>query len=226
MHLSSPKLCVPVLAVALSLTACANPFGASTDSNGNSKSANAKAATSSSASASASSSSPSGSTSSSASASTGSEPSPSVVTVTASPEPSPSTVTVTAEASSSSASSRGNETFGSGREALNANISQLRGGNGWDAGSADTSNYSASAELSWITVGTDSDINSPHHIMLFRYGKYLGTATYDPISGKPDVSRTSGNQIEAKNSSGGNLGRASFTWDSGQQKIVMRGDLA
>lgn len=86
---------------------------------------------------------------------------------------------------------------------------------------SDTSNYDANVELSWIVVGAQGGTDGPYHIMLFHYGEYLGTGTYDPLYGKPNVSRTAANQISATHSAD----KASFTWDNSQGKIVMSGHL-
>ena len=150
-----------------------------------------------------------------------------MVTVTATPEPTPSTVTVYASPDksssslSSSSSNSGKAKAGapaSGQEALEQNKSKLRGSYTWAASSSDTSNYDANVELSWIVVGAQGGTDGPYHIMLFHYGEYLGTGTYDPLYGKPNVSRTAANQISATHSAD----KASFTWDSSQGKIVMR----
>jgi len=125
---------------------------------------------------------------------------------------------------SSSSSSSGKAKAGaptSGQEALEQNKSKLRGSYTWAASLSDTSNYDANVELSWIVVGAQGGTDGPYHIMLFHYGEYLGTGTYDPLYGKPNVSRTAANQISATHSAD----KASFTWDSSQGKIVMSGHL-
>jgi len=107
------------------------------------------------------------------------------------------------------------------QEALEQNKSKLRGSYTWAASSSDTSNYDANVELSWIMVGAQGGTDGPYHIMLFHYGEYLGTGTYDPLYGKPNISRTAANQILATH----NTNKASFTWDNSQGKIVMSGHL-
>ena len=200
------KIAIPAAVAALTLTACGNPFGASTESKSTKSSGS--------------------SSSSSAQVSS----SPSVVTVTATPEPTPSTVTVYASpdksssSPSSSSSSSGKAKAGaptSGQQALEQNKSKLRGGYTWTMSLSDTSNYDANVELSWIVVGAQGGTDGPYHIMLFHYGEYLGTGTYDPLYGKPNVSRTAANQISATHSAD----KASFTWDDSQGKIVMSGHL-
>lgn len=220
------KIAIPAAVAALTLTACGNPFGASTESKSTKSSGSSS---SSSAQASHSSSSPAASAATSSSSASPSS-SPSVVTVTATPEPTPSTVTVYASpdksssSPSSSSSSSGKAKAGapaSGQEALEQNKSKLRGSYTWATSPSDTSNYDANVELSWIVVGAQGGTDGPYHIMLFHYGEYLGTGTYDPLYGKPNVSRTAANQISATHSAD----KASFTWDSSQGKIVMSGHL-
>ena len=104
---------------------------------------------------------------------------------------------------------------------MEQNKSKLRGSYTWATSPSDTSNYDANVELSWIVVGAQGGTDGPYHIMLFHYGEYLGTGTYDPLYGKPNVSRTAANQISATH----NTNKASFTWDSSQGKIVMSGHL-
>ncbi|MDK7676364.1 LppP/LprE family lipoprotein [Rothia aeria] len=218
------KIAIPAAVAALTLTACGNPFGASTESkstksSGSSSSSSAQVSHSSSSSA-----------ASAATSSASPSSSPSVVTVTATPEPTPSTVTVYASpdksssSPSSSSSSSGKAKAGaptSGQQALEQNKSKLRGGYTWTMSLSDTSNYDANVELSWIVVGAQGGTDGPYHIMLFHYGEYLGTGTYDPLYGKPNVSRTAANQISATHSAD----KASFTWDDSQGKIVMSGHL-
>ena len=219
------KIAIPAAVAALTLTACGNPFAASTESK-STKSSGSSSSSSAQVSHSSSSSAASAATSSSASPSS----SPSVVTVTATPEPTPSTVTVYASpdksssSPSSSSSNSGKAKAGaptSGQEALEQNKSKLRGSYTWAASSSDTSNYDANVELSWIMVGAQGGTDGPYHIMLFHYGEYLGTGTYDPLYGKPNISRTAANQILATH----NTNKASFTWDNSQGKIVMSGHL-
>ena len=209
------KIAIPAAVAALTLTACGNPFGASTESK-STKSSGSSSSSSAQVSHSSSSSAASAATSSSASPSS----SPSVVTVTATPEPTPSTVTVYASpdksssSPSSSSSNSGKAKAGapaSGQEALEQNKSKLRGSYTWATSPSDTSNYDANVELSWIVVGAQGGTDGP----------YLGTGTYDPLYGKPNVSRTAANQISATH----NTNKASFTWDNSQGKIVMSGHL-
>ena len=220
------KIAIPAAVAALTLTACGNPFGASTESKSTKSSGSSS---SSSTQVSHSSSSPAASAATSSSSASPSS-SPSVVTVTATPEPTPSTVTVYASpdksssSPSSSSSSSGKAKAGApanGQEALEQNKSKLRGSYTWATSPSDTSNYDANVELSWIVVGAQGGTDGPYHIMLFHYGEYLGTGTYDPLYGKPNVSRTAANQISATHSAD----KASFTWDSSQGKIVMSGHL-
>ena len=152
------KIAIPAAVAALTLTACGNPFGASTESK-STKSSGSSSSSSAQVSHSSSSSAASAATSSSSASPSSS---PSVVTVTATPEPTPSTVTVYASpdksssSPSSSSSSSGKAKAGapaSGQEALEQNKSKLRGSYTWTTSSSDTSNYDANVELSWIVVG-------------------------------------------------------------------------
>jgi len=96
------------------------------------------------------------------------------------------------------------------------------------------------AELSWIDAipGSSPDeccISSmAHHILLFHYGKFIGTATYEPYSFSPSITRVSDSSISVNyrymkddenpaNASGRTT--AEFSWSSSQNKVVMTGEV-
>lgn len=73
-----------------------------------------------------------------------------------------------------------------------------------------------------------------HHILLFHRGKFIGTATYEPYSFSPVITRTSDSSIrvtyrymkedeKVHNASG--RATAEFTWSSSQNKVVMTGEV-
>lgn len=73
-----------------------------------------------------------------------------------------------------------------------------------------------------------------HHILLFHYGKFIGTATYEPYSFSPSITRTADNSISVTyrymkddESSASASGRttAEFSWSSSQNKVVMTGEV-
>lgn len=100
--------------------------------------------------------------------------------------------------------------------------------------------YDPCAELSWIDAipgssPSDCCISSmAHHILLFHRGKFIGTATYEPYSFSPVITRTSDSSIsvtyryvKGDESSASASGRttAEFTWSSSQNKVVMTGEV-
>ena len=73
-----------------------------------------------------------------------------------------------------------------------------------------------------------------HHILLFHYGKFIGTATYEPYSFSPSITRVSDSSISVTyrymkddenpaNASGRTT--ASFSWSASQNKVVMSGEV-
>ena len=100
--------------------------------------------------------------------------------------------------------------------------------------------YDPCAELSWIDAipgssPSDCCISSmAHHILLFHRGKFIGTATYEPYSFSPVITRTSDSSIsvtyrymkedeKVHNASGRTT--AEFSWSSSQNKVVMTGEV-
>ncbi|QDZ42763.1 LppP/LprE family lipoprotein [Corynebacterium sp. sy039] len=97
----------------------------------------------------------------------------------------------------------------------------------WDVQGADTSTYDPCATLSWIVVGVRNvpENQAPYHITLYKNGKYLGTATFEPYPYYPQVQRTSDRSISVTYSWDSGKSYASFTWSNTQEKIVMEGDV-
>ena len=100
--------------------------------------------------------------------------------------------------------------------------------------------YDPCAELSWIDAIPGSSPSScctaamVHHILLFHRGKFIGTATYEPYSFSPVITRTSDSSIsvtyryvKGDESSASASGRttAEFSWSSSQNKVVMTGEV-
>ena len=234
-----PSLALPALGAALALvvTSCS----ASTDS----AVSGTVVSSSGSASASASATStqqlfptPSASPSASASASSPA-PAPSVVTITVHAEPTAS------ESKTSESESKKDSTCAS--DSASAVVSKalrdLKNKSKWDQWtnvSRTYEGYDPCAELSWIDAipgssPSDCCISSmAHHILLFHRGKFIGTATYEPYSFSPVITRTSDSSIsvtyryvKGDESSASASGRttAEFSWSSSQNKVVMTGEV-
>lgn len=117
-------------------------------------------------------------------------------------------------------------------EAGNAQIPQWNGHN-WKV--VDSSHFDPCAELSWQTISVEGGTaSSPHHIMLFHYGQYLGTATAEPYGFFPSVERVNGNEISVTyhwpqegdaNAAPTGETHAGFRWDEAQHKVIMSGDV-
>lgn len=238
-------LALPVLGAALALvvTSCS----ASTDS----AVSGTVVSSSSSASASASATStqelfptPSASPSASASASSPA-PVPSVVTITVHAEPTASESKTSESKSDSKSESKKDSTCAS--DSASAVVSKalrdLKNKKNWDQWtnvSESYEGYDPCAELSWIDAVPGSSPSScctaamVHHILLFHRGKFIGTATYEPYSFSPVITRTSDSSIrvtyrymkedeKVHNASG--RATAEFTWSSSQNKVVMTGEV-
>ncbi len=71
----------------------------------------------------------------------------------------------------------------------------------WTNVSESYEGYDPCAELSWIDAVPGSSPSScctaamVHHILLFHRGKFIGTATYEPYSFSPVITRTSDSSI-------------------------------
>ena len=187
--------------------------------------------------------------SASPSASAGATPSAS------SPAPVPSVVTITVHAeptaSESKSDSRSEAKSESKKDSTCASDSastvvskalrELKNKSKWDQWtnvSEDYEGYDSCAELSWIDAipgssPSDCCISSMvHHILLFHSGKFIGTATYEPYSFSPVITRTSDSSIrvtyrymkedEAPASASGST-TAEFTWNPAKNQVDMEG---
>ena len=187
--------------------------------------------------------------SASPSASAGATPSAS------SPAPVPSVVTITVHAeptaSESKSDSRSEAKSESKKDSTCASDSastvvskalrELKNKSKWDQWtniSEDYEGYDSCAELSWIDAIPGSShkeccISSMvHHILLFHRGKFIGTATYEPYSFSPVITRTSDSSIrvtyrymkedEAPASASGST-TAEFTWNPAKNQVDMEG---
>nr|WP_294458564.1 LppP/LprE family lipoprotein [uncultured Rothia sp.] len=174
-------------------------------------------------------------------------PVPSVVTITVHAEP---TETKTAESQSDSKSEAKSESkkdstcaSDSASTVVSKALRDLKNKKNWDQWtnvSASYEGYDPCAELSWIDAVPGSSPSScctaamVHHILLFHRGKFIGTATYEPYSFSPVITRTSDSSIrvtyrymkedeKVHNASG--RATAEFTWSSSQNKVVMTGEV-
>ena len=243
-----PSLALPALGAALALvvTSCS----ASTDSavSGTVVSSSGSASASASAtSAQALFPTPSASPSATPSASASATPSAS------SPAPAPSVVTITVHAEPTASESKSDSKSESKKDSTCASDSastvvskalrELKNKSKWDQWtnvSASYEGYDPCAELSWIDAIPGSSPSScctaamVHHILLFHRGKFIGTATYEPYSFSPVITRTSDSSIsvtyrymkedeKVHNASGRTT--AEFSWSSSQNKVVMTGEV-
>lgn len=190
---------------------------------------------------------PSASPSASASASPSASspaPVPSVVTITVHAEP---TASESKSDSKSEAKSESKKDSTCASDSASAVVSKalrdLKNKKNWDQWtnvSASYEGYDPCAELSWIDAVPGSSPSScctaamVHHILLFHRGKFIGTATYEPYSFSPVITRTSDSSIrvtyrymkedeKVHNASG--RATAEFTWSSSQNKVVMTGEV-
>ena len=176
-------------------------------------------------------------------------PVPSVVTITVHAEPTASE-TKTSESKSDSKSetkskSKKDSTCASDSAStvVSKALRELKNKSKWDQWtnvSATYEGYDPCAELSWIDAipgssPSDCCISSmAHHILLFHRGKFIGTATYEPYSFSPVITRTSDSSIsvtyrymkgdESPASASGRT-TAEFSWSSSQNKVVMSGEV-
>lgn len=174
-------------------------------------------------------------------------PAPSVVTITVHAEP---TETKTAESKSDSKSEAKSESkkdstcaSDSASTVVSKALRELKNKSKWDQWtnvSRTYEGYDPCAELSWIDAIPGSSPSScctaamVHHILLFHRGKFIGTATYEPYSFSPVITRTSDSSIsvtyrymkedeKVHNASGRTT--AEFSWSSSQNKVVMTGEV-
>ncbi|MDK7135789.1 LppP/LprE family lipoprotein [Corynebacterium sp. UMB4614] len=105
----------------------------------------------------------------------------------------------------------------------------------WSTEFAGTGLYDPCADLSPIDITFEGATGStPHHIMLFHRGEYLGTATAEPQGFTPAMKRVDDQTIAVTyfytkpgeaNAMRSGEAHATFTWDPGQEKVVMDGNL-
>lgn len=186
---------------------------------------------------------PSASPSASASASPSASspaPVPSVVTITVHAEP---TASESKSGSKSESKKDSTCTSDSASTVVSKALRELKNKSKWDQWtnvSRTYEGYDPCAELSWIDAipgssPSDCCISSmAHHILLFHRGKFIGTATYEPYSFSPVITRTSDSSIsvtyryvKGDESSASASGRttAEFSWSSSQNKVVMTGEV-
>lgn len=176
-------------------------------------------------------------------------PVPSVVTITVHAEPtaSESKTSESKSGSTSEAKSESKKDSTCASDSASAVVSkalrELKNKSRWDQWtnvSRTYEGYDPCAELSWIDAipgssPSDCCISSmAHHILLFHRGKFIGTATYEPYSFSPVITRTSDSSIsvtyryvKGDESSASASGRttAEFSWSSSQNKVVMTGEV-
>lgn len=178
-------------------------------------------------------------------------PVPSVVTITVHAEPTASeSKTSESESKSSPKSEAKSESkkdstcaSDSASTVVSKALRELKNKSRWDQWtnvSRTYEGYDPCAELSWIDAIPGSSPSScctaamVHHILLFHRGKFIGTATYEPYSFSPVITRTSDSSIsvtyrymkedeKVHNASGRTT--AEFSWSSSQNKVVMTGEV-
>lgn len=170
-------------------------------------------------------------------------PVPSVVTITVHAEPTASESKTSESKSDSKSESKKDSTCAS--DSASAVVSKalrdLKNKSKW-AQWTNTSEtyegYDPCAELSWIDAipgssHKDCCISSMvHHILLFHRGKFIGTATYEPYSFPPVITRTSDSSIsvtyryvKGDESPASASGRTTveFTWNPAKNQVDMEG---
>ena len=174
-------------------------------------------------------------------------PMPSVVTITVHAEPTASESKTSEPESKSGSKSESKKDSTCASDSASTVVSkalrELKNKSKWDQWtnvSASYEGYDPCAELSWIDAipgssPSDCCISSmAHHILLFHRGKFIGTATYEPYSFSPMITRTSDSSIsvtyryvKGDESSASASGRttAEFSWSSSQNKVVMTGEV-
>ncbi len=174
-------------------------------------------------------------------------PVPSVVTITVHAEPTASESKTSEPESKSGSKSESKKDSTCASDSASTVVSkalrELKNKSKWDQWtnvSRTYEGYDPCAELSWIDAipgssPSDCCISSmAHHILLFHRGKFIGTATYEPYSFSPMITRTSDSSIsvtyryvKGDESSASASGRttAEFSWSSSQNKVVMTGEV-
>lgn len=190
---------------------------------------------------------PSASPSASASASPSASspaPVPSVVTITVHAEPTASESKSDSKSEAKSESKKDSTCASdSASTVVSKALRDLKNKKNWDQWtnvSASYEGYDPCAELSWIDAVPGSSPSScctaamVHHILLFHRGKFIGTATYEPYSFSPVITRTSDSSIrvtyrymkeDEKVHNASSRATAEFTWSSSQNKVVMTGEV-
>ena len=172
-------------------------------------------------------------------------PVPSVVTITVHAEPTASESKTSEPESKSGSKSESKKDSTCASDSASAVVSKalrdLKNKSKW-AQWTNTSEtyegYDPCAELSWIDAipgssHKDCCISSMvHHILLFHRGKFIGTATYEPYSFPPVITRTSDSSIsvtyryvKGDESSASASGRTTveFTWNPAKNQVDMEG---
>ena len=171
-------------------------------------------------------------------------PAPSVVTITVHAEPTASESKSDSKSEAKSESKKDSTCASdSASTVVSKALRELKNKSKWDQWtnvSRTYEGYDPCAELSWIDAipgssPSDCCISSmAHHILLFHRGKFIGTATYEPYSFSPVITRTSDSSIsvtyryvKGDESSASASGRttAEFSWSSSQNKVVMTGEV-
>ena len=171
-------------------------------------------------------------------------PVPSVVTITVHAEPTASESKSDSKSEAKSESKKDSTCASdSASTVVSKALRELKNKSKWDQWtnvSRTYEGYDPCAELSWIDAipgssPSDCCISSmAHHILLFPRGKFIGTATYEPYSFSPVITRTSDSSIsvtyryvKGDESSASASGRttAEFSWSSSQNKVVMTGEV-
>ena len=171
-------------------------------------------------------------------------PVPSVVTITVHAEPTASESKSDSKSEAKSESKKDSTCASdSASTVVSKALRDLKNKKNWDQWtnvSASYEGYDPCAELSWIDAVPGSSPSScctaamVHHILLFHRGKFIGTATYEPYSFSPVITRTSDSSIsvtyryvKGDESSASASGRttAEFSWSSSQNKVVMTGEV-
>ena len=174
-------------------------------------------------------------------------PAPSVVTITVHAEPTASESKTSESESKSGSKSESKKDSTCASDSASTVVSkalrELKNKSKWDQWTNVSRTYEGfdpCAELSWIDAipgssPSDCCISSmAHHILLFHRGKFIGTATYEPYSFSPVITRTSDSSIsvtyrymkedeKVHNASGRTT--AEFSWSSSQNKVVMTGEV-
>lgn len=188
---------------------------------------------------------PSASPSASASASPSASspaPVPSVVTITVHAEPTASESKSDSKSEAKSESKKDSTCASdSASTVVSKALRELKNKSKWDQWtnvSRTYEGYDPCAELSWIDAipgssPSDCCISSMvHHILLFHRGKFIGTATYEPYSFSPVITRTSDSSIsvtyryvKGDESSASASGRTTveFTWNPAKNQVDMEG---